>query len=1174
MRNQKWVALLLCLCLVLPLCAGLGAHGAVATDAAPLPVTDAPEETPVPEQTPVPEETPEPEQTPEPDGTPTPETTTESGQTPEPDGTPAPEETPEPEAPGCTCGAAAEGPHAPDCPLYAPSAEALLEELLALEDAAALSAAILALPAEQYDLLENAQLELLRARLAALAGAAAEPAPDAPAAESEVIYPSRAYTRVAPFLPPVEGAAAALFRMALSGAGGDGEAGMVLDKTAIDNGDGTYTIRLEAFATGEQIITEVTEEIPTDIVLVLDQSGSMAESFTVVTGESFAAYDRATNEYYYQSNRRGNLWYPLDGAYVQVRVQREPVYGYEPFPADTTNSTYYLYGDALLERLGDGTYAPVDVTRSGSLMNRRYTYTFSDGTQAGPFSGASGVPDLGAHGPLYRQTRTDYRYTYAYTIDGVTTTLLAIDGEEADTGLTLYRRSVQTSSTTRVAALRGALDGFVAAVQEKAAGPDGEAGTADDVSHRIAVVGFASGTWYDGVNYNYGNTEILIGSRAYGYGASARSVYGTALQRMDTAAGQRNVAGAIDALDTNGGTLTHLGLEMANGILAANPVPGGEKRNRVVVVFTDGQPGWSGYDETVAAAAVSEAGRAKNDYGATVYTVGIYQGADPTDTAGDGDTQRSNRYMLDMSSGAGYFLSATNTAELDSIFERISDQVETGGASVTLGAEAVVRDVISRSFELPEGADAGQIRLSSAPCTAIDAQGNRTWGPETAAAGVTASVAGREVSVTGFDFAGQYVGTVTENGAATVRGSKLIIEFPVVPAQGFLGGNGVPTNDAAGVYETAAAAEPAFGFPEPVVDVPIPAVTVQAQERDVYLLGGLTEAQLWGGAAIRCGEAVLDPARADDPDAPYGLEPWQCAFVDIGLSSDRPGGLTALTADTDYTLTAAVAPKAEGKATAQTGSDGAPVRVFLPELTYCDSTIYLGETADYATENVPAAHVSWKHGGTAADERTMGAPPALTERFSPAAGALQADTDVTAAVSIGATDVTAYVTFVNEGDGHGNNGPGAHQFTVFVRGCTLTVQKRGSGSQTAGTESHIFTVSGPGGLCLRVAVQGNGSQTIVNLPAGTYTVTEEDGWSWRYEPGKGGTATLGRGQTAATVTIVNDAEDEQWLSGDACAVNRSPACTPDAGGAGQEAALVPKGRAAGSELAYDRGVSR
>lgn len=178
---------------------------------------------------------------------------------------------------------------------------------------------------------------------------------------------------------------------------------------------------------------------------------------------------------------------------------------------------------------------------------------------------------------------------------------------------------------------------------------------------------------------------------------------------------------------------------------------------------------------------------------------------------------------------------------------------------------------------------------------------------------------------------------------------------------------------------------------------------------------------------------------------------------------------------------------------------------------------------------------------------------------------------MTAAVSIGATDVTAYVTFVNEGDGHENNGPGAHQFTVFVRGCTLTVQKRGSGSQTAGTESHIFTVSGPGGLCLRVAVQGNGSQTIVNLPAGTYTVTEEDGWSWRYEPGKGGTATLGRGQTSATVTIVNDAEDEQWLSGDACAVNRSPACTPDAGGAEQEAALVPKGRAAGSELAYDRG---
>ena len=51
--------------------------------------------------------------------------------------------------------------------------------------------------------------------------------------------------------------------------------GMVINKTAEANRDGTYTITLEAYATGSKVITETKKDIPTDIVLVLDQSGSM-----------------------------------------------------------------------------------------------------------------------------------------------------------------------------------------------------------------------------------------------------------------------------------------------------------------------------------------------------------------------------------------------------------------------------------------------------------------------------------------------------------------------------------------------------------------------------------------------------------------------------------------------------------------------------------------------------------------------------------------------------------------------------------------------------------------------------------------------------------------------------------------------------------------------------------
>lgn len=78
-----------------------------------------------------------------------------------------------------------------------------------------------------------------------------------------------------------------------------------------------------------------------------------------------------------------------------------------------------------------------------------------------------------------------------------------------------------------------------------------------------------------------------------------------------------------------GGTNTDLGLDMANEILSRNPVASGEKRNRVVIVFTDGVPGRSGFDSNVASHAITEADSIKAA-GASVYTVGIFSGADAT----------------------------------------------------------------------------------------------------------------------------------------------------------------------------------------------------------------------------------------------------------------------------------------------------------------------------------------------------------------------------------------------------------------------------------------------------------------------------------------------------------------------------------------------------------------
>ena len=56
------------------------------------------------------------------------------------------------------------------------------------------------------------------------------------------------------------------------------EGSMVLEKGAVLEDDGTYTIQLSAYATGTTTMVPQESSVPLDIVLVLDQSGSMAGS--------------------------------------------------------------------------------------------------------------------------------------------------------------------------------------------------------------------------------------------------------------------------------------------------------------------------------------------------------------------------------------------------------------------------------------------------------------------------------------------------------------------------------------------------------------------------------------------------------------------------------------------------------------------------------------------------------------------------------------------------------------------------------------------------------------------------------------------------------------------------------------------------------------------------------
>lgn len=949
------------------------------------------------------------------------------------------------------------------------------------------------------------------------------------------------------------------------------DSGMKISKTAAANADGSYTIMLEAFATGSTVITEQKTDIPTDIVLVIDQSGSMNDP---IGGYTYTAYRTGGynsrnyhNDEYYPLRHNGgseNLWHKLNNnEYIAVSVEQKMVY---TAISGWSNRKYYDNQNSLY-CLVSGEYKSVAVRREGHLFSAdEYWYTM-DGQQILYTTGDSSIPNFGQYAPLYQSVK---KYTYSYTLNGVTTVIEESFGDGSSPDTQFYRRDYSSSAGgTRLNALKNAATTFANAVAAKAAGADGDISTpADNVNHRIAVVGFASGQYYNGTNYNYGNTEVFVGSNQYEYGSAAQGQYGNAFQDMNTSTGVGNVSASIGTLSADGGTLTNLGLEMGNGIFGANPIAEGEKRNRVVIVFSDGVPGWSGYDSNTANSAITQAETAKNTYGATVYSIGIFPGADATSAGNQNgnETEKANWFMQQVSSNNGtpqspsYYLSAADAGTLNSIFQQISDQIETGGTTSTLTSDAVVKDIISPQFTLPAGTTAANITVETYACTGKNANDDYTWSNNNSTMGATASISGDQVNVTGFNFSENYVGTVTENGNTTYRGHKLVISFKVQPKAGFLGGNEVYTNTSAGIYENNTAENPLLTFDRPTVNVPIQDVTVTAKDKNVYLKGEVTAEQLKNGSTVKVGGVALDLSKASDTTKPWGLEPWQTEYVDITVTvKDKDGnaipadGLKALTDDTTYTIKVTVTPKTTGS----TGSAGTPatekfgentpaanIYVFKPELTFKDSTAYYGETVpannDYSS-NYVANSEKWKNGGKYSTDdgvQMIGTKPTLDITYKPDESKLEGgkytkqDVPVSATVKIGTENVNEHTTFVHQdcttACGWENPAtPGTPAFLIHIQTCTLSITKQGG----ADNESYVFDVLKDGEKYSEVTVWGNSTETLVELPIGTYTISENAGWSWRYSANNGGSAALTAQNPTGSITCVNTKNNNQWLNG-------------------------------------------
>lgn len=337
------------------------------------------------------------------------------------------------------------------------------------------------------------------------------------------------------------------------------------------------------------------------------------------------------------------------------------------------------------------------------------------------------------------------------------------------TGTQFYTRTESTAK--KIDALRSAVNGFIDSVAAKSA------------DSQIAIVKFAG----DKRN-TVGNDTYRKGGYTYNYSQIVRN-----LTTVD-ATGADALKTAVSALRAAGATAADYGMQHAQTIITGAANNG---RQKVVVMFTDGEPNHNrDFDNSVANDAISASKAMKNNgNGATVYTIGCFGGT-PGSNVTDYMNYVSSNYpnatsMTDAGTKASdnFYKTVGSTADLDAIFQEISQTA--GGATLTLGSETVLKDVVSEYFDLPENASS-QITAQSYSCTGFDADGHPTWSDTPDTASYTVKVDGRNVSVTGFDYSANWVGKDTTTGVMHTPGKKLVVTIPI--QDNGTGMGTVPTN--------------------------------------------------------------------------------------------------------------------------------------------------------------------------------------------------------------------------------------------------------------------------------------------------------------------------------------------------------------------------------------------
>ena len=232
-----------------------------------------------------------------------------------------------------------------------------------------------------------------------------------------------------------------------------------------------------------------------------------------------------------------------------------------------------------------------------------------------------------------------------------------------------------SDSTKRIDALKAAASSFIDTIAEQNAKIKD-----DSKQHQVSIVKFAGTKSYD------------IGNGTYSWN---KYNYSQVMKGLTPCVGSdaTELKNTVGHIEPAGATQADYGLELARDM------SGRTDAQKVVVFFTDGSPTSSnGFESDVANDAVNAA-KTMKDKGATIYTIGIFSGANPDQAISK--ASKENKFMHAVSNNypnatsyttnklgkrtenSDFYKAASNADELKKVFDDISSSITSGKGSPT-----------------------------------------------------------------------------------------------------------------------------------------------------------------------------------------------------------------------------------------------------------------------------------------------------------------------------------------------------------------------------------------------------------------------------------------------------------------------------------------------------------